>query len=66
MSTPNFDSEDFYEVLGIQRDADERTIKKSYHKLSLKYHPDKHPEHLKKEKEEVFKKISFAYSILSD
>ena len=41
MSTPNFDSEDFYEVLGLDRSADEKAIKKAYRKLSLKYHPDK-------------------------
>lgn len=65
MSTPNFNSEDFYEVLGVQRNADDNAIKKAYRKLSLKYHPDKNPNN-KQEAEEIFKKISYAYGILSD
>ena len=65
MSQPNFDSEDLYEVLGVTPDADENKIKKSYRKLSLKYHPDKNLNN-KEAAEEIFKKISFAYSILSD
>lgn len=65
MSQPNFDSEDFYEVLGVSRNADEKEIKKAYRKLSLKYHPDKNPNN-KEAAEEVFKKVSFAYGILSD
>ena len=62
---PNFDSEDFYEVLGVERNADENAIKKAYRKLSLKYHPDKNPNN-KEAAEEIFKKVSFAYGILSD
>ena len=62
---PNFDSEDFYEVLGVDRNADSNAIKKAYRKLSLKYHPDKNPNN-KEAAEEVFKKVSFAYGILSD
>ena len=65
MSNPNFDSDDFYKVLGISKDADENAIKKAYRKLSLKYHPDKNLNN-KEEAEEVFKKISYAYGILSD
>jgi len=65
MSTPNFDSDDFYEVLGVPKSADENAIKKAYRKLSLKYHPDKNPNN-KEAAEEVFKKVSYAYGILSD
>ena len=64
-NTPNFDSEDFYEVLGLTNAADETQIKKAYRKLSLKYHPDKNPND-PKTAEEIFKKITFAYGILSD
>ena len=65
MSAPNFKSDDFYEVLGVPRDAQDKDIKKAYRKLSLKYHPDKNPDN-KEEAEEIFKTISFAYGILSD
>ena len=62
---PNFDSQDFYEVLGLTKSADENQIKKAYRKLSLKYHPDKNPDN-PQAAEEIFKKITFAYGILSD
>jgi len=65
MSQANFDSDDFYEVLGVPRNADANVIKKAYRKLSLKYHPDKNPNN-KEAAEEVFKKVSYAYGILSD
>ena len=64
-NSPNFDSDDFYEVLGVSRNAQDKDIKKAYKKLSLKYHPDKNPNN-KEEAEEIFKKISFAYGILGD
>lgn len=60
-----FNSQDLYEVLGVPRDAQLPAIKKAYKKLSLKYHPDKNPNN-KEEAEEIFKKISYAYGILSD
>lgn len=55
---------DYYEVLGIARDADQATIKKAYRKLALKYHPDKNPGD--KETEEKFKEAAEAYEVLSD
>jgi len=65
MSSPNFDSEDFYEVLGVPKNASQNDIKKAYRKLSLKYHPDKNPNN-KEQAEEIFKKVSFAYGIVGD
>lgn len=60
---------DHYEVLGISRDASEVEVKKAYHKLALKYHPDRYagkPESEKKAAEEKFKEINEAHSVLSD
>jgi len=51
----------YYEILGVSKDATAEEIKKSYRKLSLQYHPDKNPEG-----EEKFKEISEAYNILGD
>jgi curved DNA-binding protein CbpA len=56
---------DYYEVLGVPKDADEATIKKAYKKLALKHHPDKNPNN-KLEAEEKFKEISEAFSVLSN
>lgn len=55
---------DFYEVLGVSRDADENTIKKAYYKLAKQYHPDINPGD--KDAEVKFKEINEAYEILSD
>ena len=55
---------DYYEVLGVSRDATVDEIKKSYRKLAMQYHPDKNPGN--KEAEEKFKEIAEAYAILSD
>ena len=59
------DKEDYYEILGIKKDATEAEIKKAYRKLALKWHPDKNPNN-REEAEEKFKKINEAYSVLSD
>jgi molecular chaperone DnaJ len=55
---------DYYEILGVSRDADEDTVKKSYRKLALKYHPDRNPGD--KEAEERFKEAAEAYEVLRD
>ena len=55
---------DFYDILGVSKDALADTIKKAYRKLALKHHPDKNPGN--KEAEKNFKEAAEAYSILSD
>jgi molecular chaperone DnaJ len=55
---------DYYEVLGVKRDADDKAIKKAYRKLALEYHPDRNPGD--KVSEEKFKELSEAYEVLSD
>ncbi|MEM6965856.1 MAG: molecular chaperone DnaJ [Bacteroidota bacterium] len=55
---------DYYEVLGVSKSADEATIKKSYRKIAMKYHPDRNPDN--KEAEEKFKEAAEAYEVLSD
>merc|ERR1719166_634804 len=56
---------DYYEVLGVSKDATDRQLKKAYRKLALKWHPDKNPNN-EKEAEEKFKEIGEAYGVLSD
>ncbi|MFW5959683.1 MAG: molecular chaperone DnaJ [Chitinivibrionales bacterium] len=55
---------DYYEVLGVSRDADENQLKKAYRKLAMKYHPDKNPGD--KEAEEKFREATEAYETLKD
>jgi len=57
-------SKDYYEILGVGRDATEQEIKAAFRKLSLKYHPDRNPDD--KIAEEKFKEINEAYQTLSD
>ncbi len=53
-----------YEVLGVARDATDADIKKAYHKLVMKYHPDRNPDN--KDAEEKFKEVNNAFDILKD
>lgn len=55
---------DYYAILGLSRDADIETVKRTYRRLALQYHPDRNPGN--KEAEERFKEISEAYEVLSD
>ncbi|MFO7555424.1 MAG: molecular chaperone DnaJ [Desulfobacterales bacterium] len=55
---------DYYEILGVNRNADESELKASYRKLALKYHPDRNPGN--REAEESFKEASEAYEVLRD
>ncbi|MCL2063130.1 MAG: molecular chaperone DnaJ [Candidatus Cloacimonetes bacterium] len=55
---------DYYEILGVDKSADNETIKKAYRSLAMKYHPDKNKDN--KEAEDKFKEASEAYEVLSD
>jgi molecular chaperone DnaJ len=55
---------DYYEILGVERTADDGTLKSAYRKLALKYHPDRNPDD--HTAEERFKEAAEAYSVLSD
>ena len=55
---------DYYDVLGVSRDADAAGIKKAYRRIALKYHPDKNPGD--KQAEAKFKEAAEAYEVLSN
>jgi DnaJ-class molecular chaperone len=55
---------DYYKILGIKRDADEKEVKQAYRKLARKHHPDVNPGD--KTAESKFKEINEAYEVLSD
>src|SRR5580693_2450766 len=61
---PTASKQDYYETLGVSRDAKEDEIRKTYRKLARKYHPDLNPGD--KSSEERFKKVQEAYDVLSD
>jgi DnaJ-class molecular chaperone len=58
-------NENYYTILGVNKTVDNKTLKKAYKKLAMKYHPDRNKEN-KKESELKFKEINNAYNILSD
>jgi DnaJ-class molecular chaperone len=58
--------QDYYETLGVPRNAAAEDIKRAYRKLALKWHPDRHKAETRKNAEEKFKRISEAYEVLSD
>ena len=56
---------DYYEILGVSRDADQNTIKRAYRKLAMQYHPDRNPSRANWANEK-FKEINEAFSVLGD
>ena len=58
------DKRDYYEILGVSKDADESELKSAYRKLAMKYHPDRNPDD--KEAEKKFKELNEAYEVLKD
>ncbi len=64
MGKPNLQSDDLYEILGCDKNADDAQLKKAYRKLAVKWHPDKNPDNAQATTN--FQKISEAYATLSD
>ena len=63
---PNFESDNYYEILGLSKTATEQEIRKRYKTYAKKYHPDRQEDKDKERCSNIFKKISEAYEILSD
>lgn len=57
---------DYYEILGVSKNASQKEIEEAYRRLAIQYHPDRHPPEKKEEMREKFKEISEAYAVLSD
>ena len=60
---------DFYKILGVSRSANQKEVKKSYHKMAMKYHPDKQKNKTEEERDKaevIFKDVNLAYEVLSD
>ena len=64
MKTASMAKRDYYEILGVNRDASEEDLKKAYRRLAMKWHPDRNPDNPKAE--EHFKEAKEAYEVLSD
>jgi molecular chaperone DnaJ len=64
LSKPPVAKRDYYDILGIGRDADDQQIKSAYRKLALQHHPDRNPDN--PDSEEKFKEAAEAYSVLTD
>lgn len=58
--------QDYYEILGLKRDASEKEIKSAYRRQARKWHPDLRPAHEKNEAAEQFKRVNEAYEVLKD